>query len=309
MANIPGTDLEVGALVLGGNVFGWSADEQQSHAVLDAFVAAGGRFVDTADAYSRWAPGHVGGESETVIGTWLAKRGRRDDVVIATKVAKLDTRRGLSAANVRAAAEDSLRRLQTDHIDVYYAHEDDQSVPLEETLGAFDELVRAGKVRVVAASNYSAPRLAEALRTSEEHGLARYAAVQDHYNLVERDGYEGAYADLVAREGLASFPYFGLAAGFLTGKYRDGQASGARAGNVARYLEDPRTPGLYAALDAVADAHGTTVPAVALAWLRAQPTVTAPIASARTPEQLADILPALTLELKEDETAALRAAW
>ena len=310
MTTIPGTDLDVSALCLGGNVFGWTADAHQSHAVLDAFREAGGTFIDTADVYSQWGPGHVGGESESVIGSWLAKQGRRDDVLIATKVAKLSTARGLSAGTIRRAAEDSLRRLQTDHIDLYYAHEDDPSVPLEETLGAFDELVRSGKVRAIGASNFTAPRLIEALRASDGAGYARYVAVQDHYNLLERDGYEGAYADVVAREGLASFPYYGLAAGFLTGKYRPGaEVQSARSGGARRYLDDPRTPGLLSTLDEVAAGHGTSVAAVALAWLRAQPTVTAPIASARTPQQLADIVPALTLELDDVELKALREAW
>ncbi|RKS72709.1 aryl-alcohol dehydrogenase-like predicted oxidoreductase [Motilibacter peucedani] len=310
MTTLPGTSVELSALCLGGNVFGWTADEADSFAVLDAFAAAGGTFVDTADAYSHWAPGHVGGESETVIGNWLRSRGGRDRVVVATKVAKLPSARGLSAATIARAAEDSLRRLQTDYIDLYYAHEDDPSVPLEETLGAFDALVRAGKVRAVAASNFSPERLRESLEVSRRDGLTAYVATQDWYNLVHREDYERDIAPVAAEQGLASFPFFGLAAGFLTGKYRAGTTvASARLDRVAGYLDDPRAPRLLSVLDELAAAHSVAPAAVALAWLRQQPTVTAPIASARTVEQLEDILPALALELEADELDALRAAW
>ncbi|WP_158879385.1 aldo/keto reductase [Amycolatopsis anabasis] len=305
MAKIGNSELEVYGLNLGGNVFGWTADEAQSFAVLDAYVAAGGNFVDTADVYSAFAEGNSGGESETIIGNWLARRGRRDDVVIATKVGAWERHRGLSAANIREAAEDSLRRLRTDHIDLYYAHYDFPDDPLEETLAAFDELVRAGKVRYIAASNYKADRLAEALSISDREGFARYVALQPHYNLVER-GFEEELAPLVAREGLSTLPYYGLAKGFLAGKYRSKDAAGdsPRAGGALSYL-DERGERVLAALDAVADAHRVPVAAVSLAWLAAQPTVAAPIASARNLEQLEGILPAVGLKLSDEELKSL----
>jgi aryl-alcohol dehydrogenase-like predicted oxidoreductase len=303
------TDLDVHPLCLGGNVFGWTADEETSFAVLDGYAAAGGNFVDTADAYSAWAPGHQGGESETVIGRWLAARGNRDQMVVATKVGRLEGLKDLHADTIRRAAEDSLRRLQTDRIDLYYAHGDDNpEIPLEETLGAFDELVRAGKVRYIAASNYGVPRLNEALEVSRRDGLAEYVALQPHYNLVERD-YEDGLAALCADEGLACVPYFSLAMGFLTGKYRPGgpEVDSPRAGGASKYL-DERGVAVLEALDDVAAAHGTSPAAVALAWLREQPTVTAPIASARTPEQLAELLPMADLKLSRDELDRLTAA-
>ncbi|MBP2475685.1 aryl-alcohol dehydrogenase-like predicted oxidoreductase [Crossiella equi] len=309
MARIGTSDLDVFPLCLGGNVFGWTADEQQSFTVLDAFTAAGGNFIDTADVYSAWGEGNSGGESETIIGRWLARRGRRDDVVIATKVGQLPSAKGLSAASIRKGAEDSLRRLGTDHIDLYYAHIDDTSVPLEETLGAFDALVREGKVRHLAASNYSTDRLAEALEISKRENLATYVALQPEYSLVERGGYEGKLAALVAIEGLSAVPYWGLAKGFLTGKYRPGvQVESARAQAAGAYL-DERGLRVLAALDEVSAAHADApLASVALAWLAAQPTVAAPIASARTVEQLAEILPAATLELTEDELGLLTKA-
>ncbi|GAB3585994.1 aldo/keto reductase [Amycolatopsis endophytica] len=297
-------DLEVYPLNLGGNVFGWTADEERSFAVLDAYAAAGGNFVDTADAYMARVPGNSGGESETIIGNWLARRGRRDDIVIATKVGSWDKRPGVTAKNIREAAEDSLRRLRTDHIDLYYAHRDIADAPLEETLGAFDELVRAGKVRYLGASNYSASRLAEALSISDREGFARYAAVQPHYNLVER-GYEQELAPLVAKEGLATLPYFALAKGFLTGKYRSREAGGSpRAEGAVAYL-DHRGERVLEALDDISAAHSTTPAAVALAWLAAQPTVAAPIASARNEEQLADLIASVELRLTETDLAQL----
>jgi aryl-alcohol dehydrogenase-like predicted oxidoreductase len=305
MAKIGSSDLDVYGLNLGGNVFGWTADQDQSFAVLDAYAAAGGNFIDTADTYSGFAPGNVGGESETIIGNWLAKRGRRDDIVIATKVGLWPKRPGLSAKNIAAAAEDSLRRLQTDHIDLYYAHRDSDETPLEETLGAFDALVRSGKVRYIAASNYTAARLSEALSISDREGFARYVALQPHYNLVERE-YELELAPLIEREGLSSLPYFGLAKGFLAGKYRSKDAAGdsPRAEGALSYLDD-RGERVLAALDEVANAHGVGVAAVSLAWLAAQPTIAAPIASARTLEQLADILASVDLRLTDDELEAL----
>jgi len=305
MARIGSTDLDVFPLCLGGNVFGWTADEKQSFAVLDAYAEAGGNFVDTADAYSAWAPGNSGGESETILGRFMAARGNRDRVVVATKVGKLAGLTGLSAKTVRTAAEGSLRRLGTDRIDLYYAHADDPATPLEETLGAFDALVREGKVRHVAASNYGAARLAEALAISKARGFARFEALQPHYNLVHRSDYEGPLADLCAREGLACFPYYSLASGFLAGKYRPGGAvESARSGAASRYL-DERGLRVLAALDAVAAARATTVAAVALAWLLARPTVVAPIASARTTAQFVDLLPAATLALTSEEVRRL----
>ncbi|WP_328609153.1 aldo/keto reductase [Amycolatopsis sp. NBC_00345] len=305
MTKIGNSDLDVFGLNLGGNVFGFTADEQESFEVLDAYTAAGGNFIDTADSYSAFVPGHVGGESETIIGKWLARRGRRDDVVIATKVGNLGTRPGLSAKNIAAAVEDSLSRLQTDYIDLYYAHSDDADTAFEETLQAFDELVRAGKVRYIAASNYTAPRLAEALAVSDREGFARYVALQPHYNLVKRD-YEDELAPLVAREGLSTLPYFGLAGGFLTGKYRstDDASKSPRAAGALAYL-DARGERILAVLDEVAGAHNASVASVSLAWLGAQPTVAAPIASARTVGQLPDLLAAVSLELTPAELTAL----
>jgi aryl-alcohol dehydrogenase-like predicted oxidoreductase len=308
VTNISATDLDVFPLCLGGNVFGWTADEKQSFAVLDAYAAAGGNFVDTADTYSAFVPGNAGGESETIIGKWLATRGNRDAMVIATKVGSWERQPGLSAQNIRSAAEGSLRRLQTDHIDLYYAHRDDANTPLEETLGAFDELVRSGKVRYIAASNYTAPRLAEALAVSDRENLARYVGIQQHYNLVERE-YEGELGQLVAKEGMSSMPYFGLAKGFLTGKYRPGgpDIDSPRAKGAAAYLDD-RGLAVLAVLDEIAAAHQTTVAAVALGWLATQPTVVSAIASARTTEQLAELLPMAELKLTVEEIDRLNSA-
>jgi aryl-alcohol dehydrogenase (NADP+) len=309
MARIGNTSLDVFPLCLGGNVFGWTCDEKGSFAVLDAYAAAGGNFVDTADVYPAWVPGNSGGESETILGRWMASRGNRSAIVVATKVGKLAGLAGLSARTIRSAAEGSLRRLGTDVVDLYYAHADDPATPLEETLGAFDALVREGKVRAIAASNYTAPRLAEALETSRRLGLARFEALQPHYNLVHRAGYEGDLAALCAREGLSCFPYYALASGFLAGKYRPGaKVESARAGAASKHL-DARGLGVLAALDAVAAERRTTVAAVALAWLLAAgPAVAAPIASARTPEQLAELLPAASLALTADEVRQLSEA-
>jgi len=300
-------NFDVFPLCLGGNVFGWTADEAQSFAVLDAYAEAGGNFVDTADMYSAWVPGHQGGESEAILGRWMAARGCRERMVIATKVGLLPGLEGLAAATIRTAAENSLRRLQTDRIDLYYAHRDDEKTPLAETLGAFDALVRAGKVRRIGASNYSAKRLAEALAVSTANGLARFAAIQPHYNLVERAEYEGELAEICAREGIACFPYYSLAKGFLTGKYRPGAAvESVRSKGASAYLNE-RGLRVLAALDAVAAAHRTTPAAVSLAWLRGQPTVVAPIASARTAAQVADLLPSASLRLTPDELSRLSA--
>lgn len=303
------SDLEVFPLCLGGNVFGWTADEADSFAVLDAYTAAGGNFVDTADSYSAWVPGHRGGESETVIGTWLKARGNRSDVVVATKVSQHPDHPGLSAANIKAAADASLRRLGTDHIDLYYTHYDKPEVPVEEIVGALDELVKAGKVRAVGASNISAERLQQSLDFSDREGLARYVALQPHYNLVSRDTYEGALQDVAARAGLAAVPYFALAAGFLTGKYRTGTTVvSARAAGAAKHLETERGQRVLAALDEIARDRDAEVATVALAWLAGRPTVAAPIASARTPEQLPALLAVADLTLTDEETAQLTAA-
>jgi len=295
-------------LCLGGNVFGWTADAPTSESVLDAYVAAGGNFIDTADYYPAWVPGNVGGESETIIGDWMRKRGNRESLVVATKVAMLDGVKGLSAKSIRTGCENSLRRLGVDTIDLYYAHQDDPTVPMEETLGAFDLLVREGKVRYLGASNFTTERLSQALDTSERAGLASYSVLQNHYNLVHRGDYEGSLRDVVARHGMVSVPYFSLAKGFLTGKYRDGvTVQSVRAQGASAYLDD-RGRRVLAALDAVAARHGSTVAAVALAWLAAQATVAAPIASARNVVQLRDIVDFPNISLGADDVAALSAA-
>ena len=306
MTRITGTDLDVSRVCLGGNVFGWTVDESGSPAVLDAFVEAGGTFIDTADVYSQWADGHTGGESESIIGRWMAARRNRDDVVIASKVGMKTGLQKLTAATIRSAAEDSLRRLGTDHIDLYYAHIDDRTTPLEETLTAFDALVRDGLVRHIAASNISAERLEQALTISEQHGLAAYVAVQPHYNLMHRDEYEGPLRTLVTQRRLACFPYFALAEGFLTGKYRPGgpAVDSERTEDASAFLT-ARGLRVLAALDAIAAGRALPLAAVALAWLTAQPGVVAPIASARTPEQVAALAPALVLRLSSDEVAQL----
>ncbi|WP_329411424.1 aldo/keto reductase [Streptomyces sp. NBC_00704] len=303
------SDLEVFPLALGGNVFGWTADEAASFAVLDAYAAAGGNFVDTADSYSAWVDGNSGGESEIVIGRWVKARGNRDDVVIATKVSQHPEFPGLSADNIKAAADASLRRLGTDRIDLYYTHFDKTEVPVEEIVGALDELVRAGKVRHIAASNISPERLQESLEFSDREGLARYVALQPHYNLVSRDTYEGGLQDVAARFGLAAVPYFALASGFLTGKYRPGTTvRSARSGSAAKHLDTERGRRVLSALDEVARAHDAEVATVALAWLAAQPTVAAPIASARTVEQLPALLALADLELTSTELDTLTRA-
>ena len=308
MAKISSTELDVFPLALGGNVFGWTADEKQSFAVLNGYAAAGGNFIDTADMYSVWAPGNLGGESETIIGRWLATRGKREEMIIATKVGMHPKLKGLSAKTIAAAAENSLKRLGTEYIDLYYAHADDEKTPLEETLGAFDALVRQGKVRYIAASNYTAPRLAQALAVSDRDSLARYVALQQHYNLMERDKYEGELADLVLRERLSSVPYFALASGFLTGKYRPGsKVESQRAETAGAYLNEKGIR-VLTVLDEVAAAHGISVTTTALAWLAAQPTVVAPIASARTTEQLPDLLRVAEVRLTNAELQRLNQA-
>ncbi|WP_369234823.1 aldo/keto reductase [Streptomyces sp. R21] len=303
------SDLQVFPLALGGNVFGWTADEAQSFAVLDAYAAAGGNFVDTADSYSAWVAGNSGGESETIIGNWVKARGNRADVVIATKVSQHPDFPGLSGDNIKAAADASLRRLGTDYIDLYYTHFDKPEVPVEEIVGALDELVKAGKVRAIAASNISPERLRASLEFSDREGLARYVALQPHYNLVSRDTYEGELQDIASQEGLAAVPYYALASGFLTGKYRPGATvDSPRAAGAGKHLGSERGVRVLGALDAVAEAHDVPVATVALAWLAARPTVAAPIASARTVEQLPALLGVADLVLTEGELGLLSEA-
>ncbi|MFD9909936.1 aldo/keto reductase [Streptomyces sp. NPDC059063] len=303
------SDLEVFPLALGGNVFGWTADQTESFAVLDAYAAAGGNFIDTADAYSFWVPGNKGGESEEILGRWMAERGNRSDVVVATKVGAHPDYKGLSAGTIKAGAEESLRRLGTDYIDLYYTHYDDPTVSVEEILTALDELVRSGKVRAIAASNITAERLQECLDFSDREGLVRYVALQPHYNLVSRDTYEGPLQEIASRSGLAAVPYWALASGFLTGKYRPGkEVDSARAEKAGVHVETERGRRVLAALDEVAKAHDVEVATVALAWLAAQPTVAAPLASARTVAQLPALLAVGDLELTGAQLAALTAA-
>ncbi len=299
--------LEVAPLAFGGNVFGWSADERRSFELLDAFVDAGFNLIDTADVYSAWVPGNRGGESEAIIGRWLRHSGKRDQVLLATKVGKWAEHPGLSPVNIRQALEASLQRLQTDHIDLYQAHEDDASVPLAETLGAFGRLIEEGKVRVIGASNYAADRFAEALAVSKQHGLPRYESLQPEYNLVSRAGYEKELEPLIRREQIGVISYYALASGFLSGKYRsaaDLAKSAARGGAVRRFL-DPRGLQVLAALDAVAASHRATPAQVALAWLLARPGLTAPIVSATSVAQLRELAGAATLTLGADAIATL----
>jgi aryl-alcohol dehydrogenase-like predicted oxidoreductase len=300
--------LAVGPLAFGGNVFGWTADEATSFQLLDAFVGHGLNLIDTADVYSRWAPGHQGGESETILGRWLKKSGQRSRVVIATKVG-LEMGpgdKGLSAAYIRKAVERSLNRLGVDAIDLYQAHQDDPDTPLEETLGAFAELVAAKKVKAIGASNYSAARLAEALAVSKKHNWPRYESLQPNYNLYDRGEYEPELEPLCRRENLGVIPYFSLAAGFLTGKYRSEAdlAKSPRGKKVKNYLND-RGFRVLAALDQVSAKLNSTPARVALAWLMARPGITAPIASATTVEQLNDIVAATRLRLDAEVVRAL----
>ena len=298
------SDLSVFPLSLGGNVFGWTADRDTSFAVLDGYAAAGGNFIDTADSYSAWVPGNIGGDSERILGEWFESRGNRDEIVLATKVSQHPDFKGLAGDNILKAADASLERLRTDRIDLYYAHFDDQTVPLEETVTALSSLVDAGKVRHIAISNYSPERIEEWFRITEANGLHRPVALQPHYNLVER-GFEDALLGLAERENLGVVPYFSLAAGFLTGKYRDGvQVDSPRAAGASKYLDD-RGRAVLAALDDVAAAHGASVASVALAWLAAQPTVVAPIASARSLDQLPDLIASVSLELTPAELDTL----
>jgi aryl-alcohol dehydrogenase-like predicted oxidoreductase len=295
MRRLGQTDLMVSDVCLGGNVFGWTTDEKASCQVLDGFVDAGLNFIDTADVYSAWVPGHAGGESESIIGRWMTARGNRHKVVISTKVG---WDRGLSAAHIRTAVEASLKRLQTDYIDLYQSHKDDPNTPLEETLGAHAELIRAGKVRAIGASNYSAARLQEALDTSARTGLPRYETLQPEYNLYDRAGYEAELEPLCRKERLGVICYYALASGFLTGKYRSHADSGksARGERMGKYLNE-RGLRILAALDEVAARHRATPAQVALAWLLFRPSVTAPIASATSPHQLSDLVASTRLRL------------
>ncbi len=296
-------------MCLGGNVFGWTIDEEESFAVLDAYRAAGGNFIDTADVYSSWSA-QGAGISELIIGRWIAARGNRDELVIATKVGKAPGFEGLSAATIRRGVEASLERLGIERIDLYYAHSDDLQTPLAETLGAFGTLIADGLISYAAASNYSPARLAEAIEIGRGEGMASYVALQPHYNLLERGEYEGELAAVTRQGGLACIPYFGLARGFLTGKYRPGseEVQGARAAGVRDSYMNERGFAVLAALDGIAQAHETSVAAVALAWLLAQPSVLAPIASATSPAQLEQQLACVELELTDAELAALTAA-
>ncbi len=305
------TDLKIAPLVLGGNVFGWTADKTASFTVLDAFVAGGGTMIDTADRYSSWVDGHEGGESETMIGDWLRTSGRRDDVLIATKVGMLPGEGGekLQPARIAAAAEASLKRLGTDRIDLYYAHQDDDTVPQEAVLEAFGKLVDAGKVRVIGASNFHVARLKSAVDAAKASDLPRYHVLQPEYNLLSRDKFEGELQDYCVTENIGVLPYYGLASGFLTGKYRTPDDLGASVrGGGMRDLLDGKGKAVLDAMDAVVSDTGASHAQVALAWLLAQPGITAPIASATSARQIEDLLPAMTLELSDAQLSALTLA-
>ena len=298
------SDLMVSPLCLGGNVFGWTADEATSFKVLDAYVDAGLNFIDTADVYSTWVPGHKGGESETIIGKWMKARGDRDKLVIATKVGSEmgPDQKGLSKAYIRSAVEASLRRLQTDYIDLYQSHRDDPDTPQQETLAAYQDLIRDGKVRAIGASNFTAARLTEALDISAQHGLPRYESLQPKYNLSDRAEYEAELEPLCRREEIGVIPYYGLASGFLTGKYRSEADFGksVRGGRMAAYLDD-RGRRILAALDEVSARRNGTPAQIALAWLMARPGLTAPIASATSVEQIQDLVQATKVQLTDDD--------
>jgi len=305
MITIPESDLVVHPLCLGSNIFGGAAPEAESHLVMDAYRSHGGNFIDTADMYNQWIEGHVGGESESVIGSWMKSRGNRADMVIATKVSKLDRRPGLSAQNIIAACEESLDRLQTDYIDLYYSHSDDETVSLEETLGAYAQLIAEGKVRYIAASNFTPARVRESIKFSEDNNLPSYIAVQDLYNLVDRTTYEAEMAATVAELGISNIPFYGIARGFLTGKYRPGVTEVDSMRPAALVYTTDKNYAVLSAMDEIAQAHNAPLGAIALGWLRAQPTVSAPIASARTVPQLEEIIQ--VVELTHDEVSTLNA--
>jgi aryl-alcohol dehydrogenase-like predicted oxidoreductase len=302
MITIPQTELLVHPLCLGSNIFGSNADEAASHAVMDAYSSHAGNFIDTADMYNQWVEGHVGGESESVIGSWMKKRNNRQSMVIATKVSKMDTRPGLSAKNIFAACEESLNRLQTDYIDLYYSHADDESVSLEETLRAYAQLIAQGKVRYIAASNFTPARLRESIKFSEDNNIPAYVAVQDLYNLIDRKSYEGEMSQAVADLGISNIPFYGIARGFLSGKYRPGvtEVDSKRAAGAREYATD-KNYAVLTVMDEVAKNHNVSLSAVALAWLRAQPSVSVPIASARTVEQVEEIVQVVELSSGEVE--------
>jgi len=302
--------IEVHPLAFGGNVFGWTADESRSFELLDAWVDAGMDFIDTADVYSAWVPGHEGGESETIIGKWLKRSGKRDKVVIATKVGKpmgpradnaSSKKQGLAPAYIRMAVEDSLRRLQTDHIDLYQSHDDDANTPMEETLHAYADLIRVGKVRAIGASNFTAARLVQALEASRKEGLPRYETLQPLYNLVERPAFEAELEPVCVANGLGVINFYALASGFLTGKYRSKAdlSKSARGGAVEKYL-NAKGLRVLAALDSVAERYRTTPASIALAWQIARPSITAPIASATSVAQLKELVAAASLQLDTD---------
>ncbi len=305
------SSLSIPPLVFGGNVLGWSADEATSFKLLDRCVEAGLNAIDTADVYSRWVPGHQGGESETIIGRWLKKRGKRDDVLILTKCGmEMPGRgKGLSPAWIKQAIDESLKRLQTDDVDLYQAHADDAATPLADTLGTYGELIKAGKVRNIGASNYTAPRLEEAMETSRKNNLPAYVSLQPHYNLVERPLYEDALEAVCQRHKLGVIPYYSLASGFLTGKYRSSADFGKspRGRGAGKYLEG-KGPKVLAALDKIANETRSTPAQVSLAWLMARPSITAPIASASKPEQMDDLIKATALKLSPAQIEALNAA-
>lgn len=306
LITLPKTDLQVHPLCLGGNVFGWTADEAQSFAVLDAYFEAGGNFIDTADVYSEWKDGNSGGESETIIGNWMKARGNRDKLVIATKVAKLSTRPGLSSGNIESALSDSLRRLQTSHIDLYYSHEDDAKTPMEETLNTYTKEIKAGRIRYIGASQHTGARLLEAARVSKTNSFAEYVVLQDQYNLMERNPFESEQASVVKELGISALPFFGLARGFLSGKYRPGaKVDSVRAQGNVEY-ETERGWKVIETLDAIAKNHSAPIAAIALGYLRANGAVSTPIASARTVEQLHEIMEIVSLS--SNEVAALNEA-
>ena len=306
------SDLKIAPLVFGGNVFGWTADERTSFSILDAFVDHGLNFIDTADVYSAWIEGHQGGESETIIGKWFKESGKRHRVVLATKVGKLGTRAGLMAANIAAAVDDSLRRLKTDYIDVYFSHYDDENTPLDQTLDAYQKLIKAGKVRVIGASNYTGERLDTALAIAKESGLPAYQILQPEYNLYDREGYETGLEPVAEQHKIAVVPYYGLASGFLSGKYRSKEDTRlkARGSRVEKYL-NARGFRILDALDEVAKRNDTTPATVALAWMIARPSVTAPIASATSVAQLESLAAATRLQLATDDIQLLdeASAW
>ncbi|CAN5308262.1 aldo/keto reductase [soil metagenome] len=315
MTRIGSSDLDVFPLALGGNVFGWTADKVTSFGILDAYAAGGGNFIDTSDSYSAWVPGNIGGESETIIGEWMTARGNRDEVVVATKVSQHPGFAGLKAANIRAAAHASLGRLGVDTIDLYFAHYDDAETPLEESAEAFDALVKAGTVRYIALSNYTAERIQQWLDIADANGYVRPVALQPHYNLVHRNTFEDTIAPLAERENLGVVPYYALAGGFLTGKYRSVDAAAAagsspRAVGAAKFAV-PAGLAIIDELEKIGAAHGASITTTALAWLLAKPSVVAPIASASKPSHVADLVAVAGVTLTDDDVARLDAvsAW